>query len=69
MCIRDSLRRALGGPSGARPDLAVELVALEHLLGLLGDAPAQARVVLVGEPVQVLPGGLDGPGGHDLDAA
>eukprot|EP00969_Alexandrium_andersonii_P147937 6540216-Alexandrium_andersonii.AAC.1 len=37
------LRRALGGPSGARTDLAVELVTLEHGLGHLGDALAQVR--------------------------
>eukprot|EP00969_Alexandrium_andersonii_P331436 14648609-Alexandrium_andersonii.AAC.1 len=37
------LRRALGGPSGARADLVVELVALEYGLGHLGDALAQVR--------------------------
>eukprot|EP00969_Alexandrium_andersonii_P364376 15464022-Alexandrium_andersonii.AAC.1 len=36
----------------ARADLVVELVALEHVLGQLGDALAQVRAVRVDEPEQ-----------------
>eukprot|EP00969_Alexandrium_andersonii_P061389 2706822-Alexandrium_andersonii.AAC.1 len=49
-------RESLGWPSPARDDLAVELVALEHLVGLLGDVLAQVRVMRVDEAVEVLPG-------------